>query len=183
MVRVNFGSGTFPLEGWINVDLDRTTRPTVVADLAKVAPFANGSVDYIFTEDFIACLGLPGMKVFLRECRRIIKPQGAMRVLTPDLARLTRMYLESPGALVDLWDRTVGVPVTTRTGCEVMNLAMELAGRFQYDSPTLVQLAGEAGFEAVRVQYRQSRYGPLADLDHRQPSESVSMYHELYPRR
>jgi hypothetical protein len=182
VVRINFGSGPFRLDGWINVDLDPALHPDVVTDLTRGAPFATGAVDFIFTEDLIAYLGLPGLRVFLRECRRMIKPQGAMRVLTPDLARLARMYLEEPAALVALWNRTVGVPVTTGTACEVFNLALELAGRFPYDSATLVQLAGEAGFEAVRVGYRESRFAPLADLDYRMPRESVSMYHELYPR-
>jgi len=182
VVRINFGSGSFHLEGWINVDLDAATRPDVVADLARSAPFATGAADFIFSEDFIAVLGLPGLRLFLRECRRILKPQGAMRLLTPDLAKLARMYLDDPATLVDLWNRTVGVPVTTGTACEVVNLAMELAGRFQYDSATLIQLAAAAGFDAVRVGYRESRFAALANLDLRKPDESVSMYHELYPR-
>ena len=182
MVRINFGSGPFRLDGWINVDLDAETRPDVVADLGRSAPFATGTVDFIFSEDFISMLGLSGVRLFLRECRRILKPQGAMRVLTPDLARLARMYLDDPARLVGLWNRTVGVPVTTGTACEVVNLAMELAGRFQYDSATLIQLAADAGFDAVRVGYRQSGFAAFADLDLRQPDESVSMYHELYPR-
>ena len=181
MFKINFGSGPLRLDGWINVDLDRGARPDVVADLSRDMPFASASVDYIFTEDFIASLTLAGFRHFLRESRRILKPEGAMRVLTPDLSRLARMYLDSPDALVALWDRTVGVPVSTRSGCEVVNLAMELAGRFQYDSPTLVALAADAGFEAIRVDYRKSRHAALRELDYREPHESVSMYHELTP--
>jgi hypothetical protein len=182
MIRVNFGSGPLRLPGWINVDLDASARPDVVADLSRGLPFPDAGVDYVFTEDFVASLGLAGFRDFLRECRRIVKPQGAVRVLTPDLARLARMYLEAPAALVSLWDRTVGVPVVTRSACEVVNLAMELAGRFQFDGPTLVALADEAGFDAERVSWRRSRFAELAGLDFRRPGESVSMYHELYPR-
>jgi len=181
MIKVNFGSGPFPLDGWINVDLDAACRPDLVADFGRPLPFAAGAVDFIFTEDTIACIGLDAARAFLRECRRILRPDGAMRVLTPDLAKLMRMYLEEPARLVDLWNRTVGVPVTTGTACEVVNLAMELAGRFQFDSSTLIGLARDAGFEAVRVGYRDSRFEALAALDMRLPDESVSMYHELYP--
>lgn len=182
MIKVNFGSGPNRLADWINVDFDASCRPDVVADLGRVVPFGTGSVDFIFTEDTIAYLGLDAVRAFLPECRRIIKPDGAMRVLTPDLAKLARTYLDDPATLVDLWNRTVGVPVTTGTACEVLNLAMELAGRFQFDSPTLVQLARDAGFEAARVGYRESRFEPLAGLDLRLPDESMSMCHELYPR-
>lgn len=181
MIRINFGSGPFRLAGWVNVDLDPGGRPDVVAEFGRTLPFATASVDYIFSEDTIAVIGLEAVRVFLPECRRILKPTGAMRVLTPDLARLARMYLDEGPRLVALWNQTVGVPVTTGTACEVMNLAMELAGKFQFDSPTLIQLARSAGFDATPVRYRESRHEALRGLDMRAPEESVSMYHELYP--
>jgi SAM-dependent methyltransferase len=181
MVNVNFGSGPHRLDGWINVDLDPEGRPDVIADLGEALPFATGAVDFIFSEDTIAYLGLDAVRVFLAECRRVLKPDGAMRVLTPDLAKLARMYLDEPAALVALWDRTVGVPATTGTACEVFNHAMELAGNFHLDGPTLRQLAHAAGFTAVPVRYRESRYPALSGLDLRRPDDSVSMYHEFYP--
>ena len=182
MVNLNFGSGGFRLDGWINVDLDPLQRPDVVADFGRALPFATSAVDFIFSEDTIACMGLDPVRVFLAECRRILKPQGAMRLLTPDLAQLARMYLDDGASLVGLWNRTVGVPATTGTACEVFNLAMKVLSEFQFDSPTLIRLARDAGFDAVRVGYRESRFEPLAGLDLRPPHESVSMYHELYPR-
>jgi hypothetical protein len=183
MVKMNFGSGPHPLRGWINVDLDASGRPDVVADLGRTLPFASASVDYIFSEDLLAYLGLDAVRVFLGECRRVVKPDGAMRVLTPDLAQLARWYCDQPAELVGLWNRSVGVPLATGSACEVMNRAYELAGHFQFDSATLIQLADAAGFEAIRVGYRQSRHEALGGLDLRPPGESLSMYHELYPRR
>jgi len=106
-----------------------------------------------------------------------------MRVLTPDLAQLARWYCDAPAALVELWDRSVGVPLATGTACEVVNRAYELAGHFQFDSPTLLQLAREAGFEGARVGYRESACAELAGLDMRAPDASLSMYHELRPSR
>jgi hypothetical protein len=64
-----------------------------------------------------------------------------------------------------------------------MNRAYELAGHFQFDSPTLLQLAREAGFEGVRVGYRESALAEFSELDMRPPAGSLSMYHELYPSR
>jgi hypothetical protein len=182
MVKINFGSGTFPLDGWINVDLEASNKPDVVVDVGRPLPFAARTDDYIFCEDLIAYLGLDSVRVFLAECRRILKAQGAMRILTPDLAQLARSYCDEPGMLVDLWKRSTGIALATGTACEVVNRAYELAGHFQFDSPTLIALAGEAGFDATRVGYRKSRFGALAALDMRPPTESLSMYHELYPR-
>jgi len=79
MIKINFGSGPYPIAGWINVDLDPAGRPEVVADLGRALPFATGVADFIHTEDFIAQLDPIPLLGFLRECRRILKPAGALR--------------------------------------------------------------------------------------------------------
>ena len=90
MTKINFGSGPYPISGWINVDIDSAGRPDVVADLGRPLPFATGVADFIHTEDFIAQLDPTPLLHFLRECRRILKPEGAMRVLTDPVAPKSR---------------------------------------------------------------------------------------------
>ncbi|MBK6805278.1 MAG: methyltransferase domain-containing protein [Betaproteobacteria bacterium] len=181
MIKVNFGSGPFPHEGWINVDLDTACRPDVVADLGRGLPFATSSVDFVLCDHAISCIGLEATRQFLAECRRLLKPGGTMRLLTPDLKELARLYLEQPQRLVDLWNATVGVPLATDSACEVFNLALEIQCRFQFDAPTFVALAREAGFDAEPVEYRRSRHPELAGLDVRPPDQSVTMSFELRP--
>jgi SAM-dependent methyltransferase len=181
MTKINFGSGPYPIAGWINVDLDSAGRPEVVADLGRALPFASGVADFIHTEDFVAQLDPVPLLGFLRECRRIIKPEGALRVLTPDLERFARAYLDDPEHLVSLWTRFIGVPLDTGTACEVLNLGMRLAGRFQYDFPTFAGIAAEAGFATTRVGYNESRFEALRGLDLRRTDEAVSMYLECTP--
>ena len=181
MTKINFGSGPYPMTGWINVDLDPAGRPEVVADLGCGLPFATGVADFIHTEDFIAQLDPLPLLGFLRECRRIVKPGGALRVLTPDLERFARAYLDDPDHLVAIWNTFIGVPLDTGTACEVLNLGMRLAGRFQYDFATFARIAAEAGFDTVRVGYNESRYEALRGLDLRRTNEAVSMYLECTP--
>jgi SAM-dependent methyltransferase len=182
MTKINFGSGPYPIAGWINVDLDPAGRPEVVADLGRALPFATGVADYIHTEDFIAQLDPMPLLGFLRECRRILRPGGVMRMLTPDLERFAHMYLEDPQHLVWIWNTFVGVPLETGTACEVLNLGMRLAGRFQYDFETYAKLAADAGLDTVRVAYNESQFEPLRGLDLRRTDEAVSMYLECTPR-
>jgi len=182
MTKINFGSGPYPMSGWINVDIDAAGHPDVVADLGRPLPFATGVADFIHTEDFIAQLDPTPLLHFLRECRRILKAEGAMRVLTPDLARFARMYLEDPDHLVWIWNTFVGVPLETGTACEVLNLGMRLAGRFQYDVATFTQLAAQAGFATAAVAYNESRFEALRGLDLRRTDEAVSMYLECTPK-
>ena len=183
MIKVNFGSGggEGKLPDWINVDLDWSCRPDVIADLSKDLPFPTAAVDYIHTEDFIVQLNLASGFHFLRECRRILKPNGAMRLLTPDLERFARKYLEDPEWLVRTWEAFVGVPLITRSGCEVFNLGIRMAGQFHYDRSTFKGVATECGFRTVEVAYNQSDFEALRGLDLRRPHESISMYFECYP--
>lgn len=181
MIKINFGSGPYPMAGWINVDLDPAYKPEVVANLGRPLPFATGVADFIHSEDFIAQLDPLPLEGFLRECRRILKPTGAMRLLTPDLARLARMYLEQPERLVWIWNTFIGVPLDTGTAGEVLNLGLRLAGRFQYDFESLSQLAAKAGFATVAVAYNESRFEALRGLDLRKTDEAVSMYVECTP--
>jgi hypothetical protein len=183
MVKLNCGSGPYRITGWINVDLDLRPRPQVAVDLRKSLPFTAACADFIHTEDFIAQLDPDQLRAFLAECRRILKPEGAMRILTPDLARFARMYLEEPERLVDIWNRFVGVPLATGTACEVLNLGMQLAGRFQYDASTFASIASAAGLDTAIVKYNESRFPELRELDLRRPDEAVSMYLECVPRR
>jgi hypothetical protein len=118
MIRVNFGSGPLRLPGWINVDLDASTRPDVVADLTRGLPFATGSVDYVFAEDFIAT----SARGFAASCASAAGSSNRRRrARARRTSRLARMYLKrprrsSPGS------RSVGVPVAPDRG-EVVNLA------------------------------------------------------------
>lgn len=182
MLKINFGCGwEGKLSDWVNVDLNPKATPDILADLSKDLPFATSSVDYIFTEDFFVQLNLAQGKHFLRECHRILKPKGVMRLLTPDLEKFARAYLENPDWLVETWDITVGVPLETRSACEVMNLGIRMAGQFHYDRMTFRQVSEACGFHVVEVEYNQSEYPELRGLDIRTPERSISMYFECQP--
>lgn len=182
MTLVNFGSGPHPLPGWINVDLDPAGRPDVVADLSRALPFADACADAIFSEDFVAQLEPDALRGFLAECRRMLKSGGTLRVLTPDLRRFARMYLDEPDRLIGFWTTAVGVPLPTGCASDVLNLGMKLAGRWQYDVESFTRIAGEAGLDTVVTAYRQSRHPALRAVDLRKPDEAVSMYLECIPR-
>lgn len=182
MILVNFGSGPRPLAGWINVDLDPAGRPDVVADLSRALPFADACADAIFSEDFVAQLEPDALAHFLSECRRMLGPMGTLRVLTPDLKRFARAYVDDPGHLVRIWNHAVGVPLPNGTAGDVLNLGMKLAGRWQYDVETFSRIAARAGLDTIESAYGESRHPAMRGIDLRKPDEAVSMYLECVPR-
>ena len=182
-IRINLGSGHWKFDGWVNVDLDRDSKPEVCADLSGGLPFADGVAELMHTEDFIDQLELDQARSFLRECHRILQPQGVLRVLTPDLEELARLYLHDQDRLKYLWNEHVGVPLQTGTAGEIFNTGMRFAGHtFLYDEETFKLLAAECGFDAHRTSYQQSDIEALRGLDLRSPDDAVSMYFDLYKK-
>jgi predicted SAM-dependent methyltransferase len=181
LVKINLGSGHWKLQDWVNVDIDLASQPDVCADLAGGLPFASGVASLMHTEDFIDQLTLEKAAAFLRECHRILAPGGVLRVLTPDMRKLARLYLDDPEQLKTLWKRFVGVPLLLDSAGEVFNLGMRFAGHtFLYDEETFRALAAGCGFDARRVDYRQSEVPELRGLDLRSPENAVSLYFDCY---
>jgi predicted SAM-dependent methyltransferase len=182
LLKINFGSGTYPLPGWVNVDADPECQPDVVADLSRFPlPFPDGCAQYLHSEDFFDQLPLEQACEFLRECHRILAPGGVMRLLTPDLHRLADLYVQGDPELKRLWTDFVGLPLRTGSLCEIMNLAMRLGGHtFLWDAPTLTQVLAEHGFEARAVRSGESAEEALRGIDLRNPQNSVSMYFDCY---
>ncbi|MGH6628604.1 MAG: class I SAM-dependent methyltransferase [Burkholderiales bacterium] len=180
-VRINLGSGPWKFDGWVNVDLDLYSRPDVCADLAAGLPFRDASADFIHTEDFVDQLDLEHAACFLRECHRVLKPGGVIRVLTPDVEQLTRLYLHEPEKLKSLWRDHVGVPLVYGTAAEILNTGMRFAGHtFLYDAETFERLAVDCGFRTERVAFQQSARAPLRGHDLRSPDNAISLYHDCY---
>ena len=182
-IKINLGSGHWKLDGWVNVDLDMESLPQVCANLAAALPFRNGSADLMHSEDFIDQLELEHARSFLSECHRILKPGGAIRILTPDLEKLAHLYLHDQERLKYLWNEHVQVSLQIGTAGEIFNTGMRFAGHtFLYDAETFSQLAAECGFDARRVEYQKSDISELEGLDLRSPQTAVSMYFDLYKK-
>lgn len=180
-IMINLGSGHWKFESWVNVDLDLDSRPDVCVDLAGGLPFRDGCADFMHTEDFIDQLDLLQAGRFLRECHRILKPGGVIRILTPDVEQLTHLYLHQPDVLKALWNDHVRVPLRFGTAAEILNVGMRFAGHtFLYDAETFTLLAAENGFRAERVSFQTSEFPELRGLDLRSPDIAISLYHDCH---
>lgn len=183
MLKLNCGSGDCPLPGWINLDADPASHPDRLVDLSQGLPYADASVDYIHSEDFLSCLpDIPSVQRFLADARRVLKPAGVMRLLLPSLERLIEGCQQRPAWLIEHWNRAVGLPLAPQTAGHLLNLAIKLNPGFMFDRETLRLLLAEAGFGLREVDYQQSPHPELRGLDLRRPDNSVSIYLECDPR-
>jgi SAM-dependent methyltransferase len=153
---------------------------TCVRDCRTALPLASESARGIFTEHFLEHLDYyEEAPKFLKECRRILRPGGTLRVIVPDGAKYLEAYCSGDLAAMQSispfmkWDRTCkAVPLSIvrdvvpfRTKMEVVNFHFRQAGehRFSYDFETLSELLEECGFESiVEMPFRKS---DLPDLE------------------
>lgn len=94
-MRLNLGSGQRPFgEGWTNVDKQERWNPDIVADMTSMPMFADASAEMIVIHHGLEHLDLTSADNCLRECYRILKPNGELIVTVPDLYALTRAWID-----------------------------------------------------------------------------------------
>ena len=80
---LNLGGGGNLIEGALTVDLD--PRADSYVNVTKPLPFASASIDLILLEEVIEHVDKAMGLALLRECRRVLKAGGTIRIATPDL--------------------------------------------------------------------------------------------------
>jgi predicted SAM-dependent methyltransferase len=117
---INLGCGRRIHPDWVNVDI-APRRPEVIrCDLSRGIPYADNAFDVAYHSHVLEHIRRADALPFLRECFRVLKPGGILRVATPDLERICRLYLqklESAAAgetphdydwmLLEMYDQTV----------------------------------------------------------------------------
>lgn len=81
--------------GWVNADHSPSASDVISIDLLKPLPFAEGSFDVVYHSQFIEHLPQDWAVSFMKECHRILKPGGVLRVVTPDLKNQAQEYLNN----------------------------------------------------------------------------------------
>lgn len=82
-VKLHIGCGENVYRDWVNIDLEALRGVDYVLDVRRGLPFEN--VAAIYAEHFLEHLSLDHGLLFLRECRRVLSPEGVLRVSTPNL--------------------------------------------------------------------------------------------------
>jgi len=103
-VKLNLGSSTSMFyHGWTNIDsnadLAQFAQPNgykfIHRDVREGLPFKTGEVDAIFAGHVLPHLNYREGLSVLRDCRRVLKPSGVMRLSVTGASRLNAMYERS----------------------------------------------------------------------------------------
>ena len=82
--------------GYINVDVRKEVEPDLVWDLEKTPyPFPDGSAEEILMKDSLEHVSWRKVEDVIRECHRILKRGGVLRIQVPDLEAIARKVILS----------------------------------------------------------------------------------------
>ena len=98
---LNIGCGSTFHKDWINIDIAPSSADVIAQDLTKGLPFASNSIDVCYSSHVLEHLKKAETAFFLEEQRRVLKRNGLIRVITPDLETICMNYLKYLGELLD----------------------------------------------------------------------------------
>jgi SAM-dependent methyltransferase len=91
--HLHLGCGPKYLSGFINVDGNLLRKRDVWLDLRNGLPFASDSIASIYSSHVFEHFYAEELSALLRECHRVLSPEGFMRTVVPDLRAAARAYI------------------------------------------------------------------------------------------
>ncbi len=168
--KLHIGCGFNMIDGWLNSDYQPYPTDTLRLDATKTFPIESNQFDYIFSEHMIEHLEYAGGSSMLKECFRVLRKNGTIRVSTPDLPFLIDLYRSDKSAQqieYIKWATDNFVPDTDYDDVFVINNFMRAWGHtFIYDEKTLRSAMEKAGFANItRCALNQSGEAAFRDLE------------------
>lgn len=184
---INLGSGSKTFDDYINIDFFSFSDDVDYgADFRYPLKIDDDSVDGIFTEHVLEHLTYDHAERLLKECYRILKPDGIIRIIVPDVSIFIKNYCLNNDDWFSEWEKRVFIEsndVNRRNRRMVSKMTaisfvtQEYGHVSSWDFETLEIFLSRANFEKIeKTAFRQgSNKKLLRDDDSR---VSISLYAE-----
>ncbi|WP_083924591.1 class I SAM-dependent methyltransferase [Lamprocystis purpurea] len=124
-------------------------------NLCTPLPFPDCSIDAIFSSHVFEHLFLDEVKKLIRECYRVLRPQGICRVVVPDLEKIVARYDAEDPTVFNIEIYEVGI-----------RSAVKNSHHCAFTAAFLAKLFGEAGFsQCEKMSYRVGKCPDIDKLD------------------
>jgi predicted SAM-dependent methyltransferase len=190
MLKLNLGCGPCTPDSWLNVDyamgawlakvpilstLNKKFKiinlnwaeNIFIYDLRKHFPWEDNSVDVIYSSHTLEHLSKDEGQRFLEECHRVLKPQGIIRIVVPDLKAIVNRYVHNEIDADNVLDE-LGVSYSSSTESWLkQKLApfIRFPHKCMYDSPALLRIMSSIGFEVKSKEAFESVIDNLEEIE------------------
>lgn len=149
--KLQIGAGHGFLEGWLNTDYYPIDGRFVYLDATKRFPYPDSTFDYIFSEHQIEHLSYRDGEFMLGECFRVLKPGGRLRVCTPNLETVLRLYDPGKTEIQERYirfafNRWISKSDESNVVRVINDMFRNWGHQFIYDRDTLQKVMETAGF-------------------------------------
>lgn len=160
VIGLNLGCGPNILEGWRNTDIEPIDKRVEYLDASKPFPIEDESLAFIFSEHMFEHLSYQDGKNMLRECYRVLKPNGVLRLSLPTLDFLVNLFINRrekkeneyiEWSIKSFDESGCKDDIIDSKACFVINNFYRLWGhKMLYDIDTIFEMLHNAGFKGVR---------------------------------
>lgn len=152
--KLHIGCGANLLDGWLNTDYFPDTSRAVHLNAVRSFPFPDACFDYVYSEHMIEHVSYADGERMLAECFRVLKPNGRVRIATPDLRSLLDLYLDPATPLHQRYTEWMVDQCTPSAPYKgpifVLNHFVRAWGhRFVHDTESLTVALRRAGFSDI----------------------------------
>jgi len=167
--KLELGAGSRERPGWLSTDIRWDSR--LYLDVVAEWPVPNDSVSHIYADNVIEHLSLDANRKLFAEAVRVLTPGGRIRLVTPDVGRLARLYVDGgPDA-----ERHLANAQRHAYGAEhlvdLLRIVFQEAGHhlgYLWDYSALTSELQRAGFhDVVRCESKRSSDPEFAEMEAR----------------
>jgi predicted SAM-dependent methyltransferase len=90
---LNLGCGHRYHNEWTNIDFHSTGKKVIAYNLLKGIPFNDETFDLVYHSNVIEHFSKEDAPKFLKECYRVLKQDGIIRIAFPDLEQIVSHYI------------------------------------------------------------------------------------------
>ena len=165
--RLNWGCGEWTEPGWINSDIKEAVGIDIVADIRDGLPLESDSIDYAVSIHSLPELHFSELVPALTELRRLLKPDGVLRLALPDLDKGIDAYQRKDPSYFKVPDKdakSVGAKFVTQ-------MVWYGYSRSLFTHEFIEEQLEKAGFGRVdhcSYKHTASMYPEIVNLDNRE---------------
>ena len=149
-------------------------------------PFKDSSVEVIFSSHFIEHLTFEEGINFLRECHRVLRPNGILRIVCPDImiwidkvynAKDVEFFEIYKNAIdVDFWENSVyHIKDKVKTNIQVLNsMIFNWGHKWMWDYESLKMELESVGFGSIeQMEHLKSNIGRIEEIETRLSKDKI----------
>jgi predicted SAM-dependent methyltransferase len=174
--HLHLGCGPKYLPGFLNIDGNPFNKIDLWLDVRNGLPFSSDSVDSIYSTHMFEHFFPDELQQLMRECLRVLKPGGGIRLIVPNLTSAISAYSHKQTAWFDSFPRhfdSLGGRFSNFVFCDGQH-------RTAFDFSYLDEVLRQSGFREVEESAEGKSRVYADSVPPFEPRDSRELPHSLY---